>query len=44
MQVFMQVQGASYGLVLLPSFSVDVYFACFIDDVSAQSDPSSGFI
>ena len=38
------VQGASYGLVLLPSSSVVVYFACFIDDVSARSKPLSGLI
>ena len=44
MQEFMQVQGASYGLELLPSSSVDVYFACFIDDVLVRFEPSSGLI
>ena len=34
MQEFTQDQGASYGLGLLHSFCVDVYFACFIEDVS----------
>ena len=42
MQEFMQVQGASYGLVLLPSSSIDVTFACFIDNISDRSEPSSG--